>query len=415
MSEELEVDPIGKLLEPSNLKVLDKIVNELPALDKVLEWINQMQRDGTLDSALNFMSQALSLLDAVQKSDLVNALISFGMDQLPKIQAVWPLLEKLGSEKTLNLMQQMDWDSLFSAMESLMPIFQKMTGERAVKLLNSMDWDSLLTALETSTPLLKELSSDKMLKAMEQLPSVMDSWPVFQKLINWMKEAESSGTLDSALNFMSQALSLLDAVQKSDLVNALISFGMDQLPKIQAVWPLLEKLGSEKTLNLMQQMDWDSLFSAMESLMPIFQKMTGERAVKLLNSMDWDSLLGGLEAITPLMKQMMSDRTTKIMSSIDVDSLLTLAEKLSGLQKTQGWNSMVKTLTDERTINNLSIVMSRMMLALQIWLENLPKTRELGLLGITGQLRSNKDVQLGMGILMGLAEAVGRAFRQSTQ
>lgn len=268
MSEELEVDPIGKLLEPSNLKVLDKIVNELPALDKVLEWINQMQRDGTLDSALNFMSQALSLLDAVQKSDLVNALISFGMDQLPKIQAVWPLLEKLGSEKTLNLMQQMDWDSLFSAMESLMPIFQK---------------------------------------------------------------------------------------------------------------------------------------------------MTGERAVKLLNSMDWDSLLGGLEAITPLMKQMMSDRTTKIMSSIDVDSLLTLAEKLSGLQKTQGWNSMVKTLTDERTINNLSIVMSRMMLALQIWLENLPKTRELGLLGITGQLRSNKDVQLGMGILMGLAEAVGRAFRQSTQ
>ncbi|PVU73206.1 hypothetical protein DDW10_02355, partial [Sulfolobales archaeon SCGC AB-777_J03] len=93
-AQELDLD---KLLSEDNLSRLAKMAEALPALEKLSNLLTQLDKSGKLDNLLNLMQQGLDLLDAVQRAELVDAVIEFSMDQLPKVQAVWPLLEKLTS------------------------------------------------------------------------------------------------------------------------------------------------------------------------------------------------------------------------------------------------------------------------------------------------------------------------------
>ncbi len=125
-AQELDLD---KLLSEDNLSRLAKMAEALPALEKLSNLLTQLEKSGKLDNLLNLMQQGLDLLDAVQRAELVDAIIEFSMDQLPKVQAVWPLLEKLTSERALNLIQRLDLDSLLTATERLLPIMNKLTNE----------------------------------------------------------------------------------------------------------------------------------------------------------------------------------------------------------------------------------------------------------------------------------------------
>ncbi|TRM73085.1 hypothetical protein DJ528_12335, partial [Sulfolobus sp. B5] len=169
---------------------------------------------------------------AVQKADLINAIISFGMDQLPKIQAIWPIVEKLTSEKSMELLSQFDIDSMLMTLEKTMPVMKKLTSEKALKILDQLDIDSLIDSTSRLVPVLSKLANEKTVKAIESLD--IDSLiellskmgPSLNKIANMMNDMYSKGQIDMLMGLMEQGISLLDAVQKADLINAIISFGM---------------------------------------------------------------------------------------------------------------------------------------------------------------------------------------------
>ncbi|MEM0092276.1 MAG: hypothetical protein QXG62_06755, partial [Saccharolobus sp.] len=251
----LTVDPLEELLKPENLNRLSKIVDALPAIEKMTGKLAEMDKRGQVDFILSMLDQTISIIDAVQKADLINTLISFGMDQLPKIQAIWPIIEKLTSEKAVNLLTQFDIDSILVALEKLTPVMKKLTSEKAIKILEQIDYDSLIDSTSRLTPILSKLTSDKTIKILESvdIDSLLNvtakMTPTLNKLATIMDNMYSKGQIDMLINLMEQGISLIDAVQKADLINTLISFGMDQLPKIQAIWPIIEKLTSEKAVN----------------------------------------------------------------------------------------------------------------------------------------------------------------------
>ncbi|MFP3233634.1 MAG: hypothetical protein RXR08_08050, partial [Sulfolobaceae archaeon] len=157
-------DPLEKLTNPENIQRLSKLIDALPALEKVTNKLTEMDKQGQLDLMMGLLDQTVSIVDAVQKADLINALISFGMDQVTKIQALWPIIEKLTSDKALSLLQSLDVDALLDATEKLMPLMQKMTSDKALKILQSLDVDSLLDATEKLLPLMQKMTSEKALK-----------------------------------------------------------------------------------------------------------------------------------------------------------------------------------------------------------------------------------------------------------
>ncbi|MEM2663422.1 MAG: hypothetical protein QW665_09200, partial [Metallosphaera sp.] len=238
-------DPLEILLKEENLQKVTKLMDVLPTFEKVAEKLSEMDKKGELDFMLDMLGQVVSIADAMQKADLMNTLVSFGMDQIGKVQALWPLLEKMTSDRVINIIQQLDIDSTLGALEKLAPVLNKLTSDKAIKVLQSIDYDSLLEYMGSLTPLLSKLTSEKTLKIiqsldMDALLSAAETMtPTLTKLANMMSEMQKSGQLDNLMNLMQQGLALLDTVQKTDLVNTLIAFGMDQIGKVQALWPLL--------------------------------------------------------------------------------------------------------------------------------------------------------------------------------
>jgi Protein of unknown function (DUF1641). len=476
-------DPLETLLKPENLEKLNKIADSLPTIEKLTDKLNEMDKNGQLDFLLNLTDQTLSLLDAVQKADLINTLISFGMEQLPKIQAIWPIIEKLTSDKTLNLLQQIDLDATLNAIEALTPMIQKLTSDKAISLLKQIDIDATLTAIEKLTPIMKTLTSDKALKVLESInyDALLDSTekltPVLQKLTSdkalkvlenldvdtlleatveltptlnriakTMAEMQKKGQIDELLNMMEQGVALLDAVQKADLINTLISFGMEQLPKIQAIWPIIEKLTSDRALALLQKIDVDTTLSAIEALTPMMQKLTSPKAISLIQKFDVDSTLAAIEALTPMMQKMTSERAIKLVQQLDVEGLLTAMEaslpilkkltdertvktltqididsmvnmmgKLAELQKNGVLDKMVRLIdvfSDPKLVDNLVLIMEKMSKALNIWVSELPNVKPVGTMGLL-RMTSDKDASYALGMMKALLEATGKAFRES--
>ncbi|MCG2870641.1 MAG: DUF1641 domain-containing protein [Sulfolobales archaeon] len=160
-AQELDLD---KLLSEDNLSRLAKMVEALPALEKLSNLLTQLDKSGKLDNLLNLMQQGLDLLDAVQRAELVDAIIEFSMDQLPKVQAVWPLLEKLTSEDVLTRLQKLDVDGMVRMLDSLVKLQESGAMQKLVELANVMADKDLVEALSTmitkTAPALKEWAKE---------------------------------------------------------------------------------------------------------------------------------------------------------------------------------------------------------------------------------------------------------------
>ncbi|MEM3351088.1 MAG: DUF1641 domain-containing protein [Saccharolobus sp.] len=415
----LTVDPLEELLKPENLNRLSKIVDALPAIEKMTGKLAEMDKRGQVDFILSMLDQTISILDAVQKADLINTLISFGMDQLPKIQAIWPIIEKLTSEKAVNLLTQFDIDSILVALEKLTPVMKKLTSEKVIKILEQIDYDSLIDSTSRLTPILSKLTSDKTIKILESvdIDSLLNvtakMTPTLNKLATIMDNMYSKGQIDMLINLMEQGISLIDAVQKADLINTLISFGMDQLPKIQAIWPIIEKLTSERTLNILQSIEWDSMFNALEALMPLMKQLTSERAVKIIQQFDVTSTLNAVEALMPVLKKLTDEKTIKTLSQLDVSSLVSLMGKFAELQKSGNLDRLMQLLdvmTDPQFMNGLLLVMDKFSKAFKAWVNDIPNVRPVGTMSLL-RVGSDKDVGYALGLMINLAKEVGKTFR----
>jgi Protein of unknown function (DUF1641). len=160
-AQELDLD---KLLSEDNLSRLAKMAEALPALEKLSNLLTQLEKSGKLDNLLNLMQQGLDLLDAVQRAELVDAIIEFSMDQLPKVQAVWPLLEKLTSEDILTRLQKLDVDGMVRMLDSLVKLQESGAMQKLVELANVMADKDLVEALSTmitkTAPALKEWAKE---------------------------------------------------------------------------------------------------------------------------------------------------------------------------------------------------------------------------------------------------------------
>jgi len=157
-------DPLERILTEDNLSRLAKMVEALPALEKLSNLLTQLDKSGKLDNLLNLMQQGLDLLDAVQRAELVDAIIEFSMDQLPKVQAVWPLLEKLTSEDVLTRLQKLDVDGMVRMLDSLVKLQESGAMQKLVELANVMADKDLVEALSTmitkTAPALKEWAKE---------------------------------------------------------------------------------------------------------------------------------------------------------------------------------------------------------------------------------------------------------------
>jgi len=161
VAQELDLD---KLLSEDNLSRLAKMAEALPALEKLSNLLTNLEKSGKLDNLLNLMQQGLDLLDAVQRAELVDAVIEFSMDQLPKVQAVWPLLEKLTSEDVLTRLQKLDVDGMVRMLDSLVRLQESGAMQKLVELANVMADKDLVEALSTminkTAPALKEWAKE---------------------------------------------------------------------------------------------------------------------------------------------------------------------------------------------------------------------------------------------------------------
>ena len=157
-------DPLEQILTEDNLSRLAKMAEALPALEKLSNLLTQLDKSGKLDNLLNLMQQGLDLLDAVQRAELVDAIIEFSMDQLPKVQAVWPLLEKLTSEDVLTRLQKLDVDGMVRMLDSLVKLQESGAMQKLVELANVMADKDLVEALSTmitkTAPALKEWAKE---------------------------------------------------------------------------------------------------------------------------------------------------------------------------------------------------------------------------------------------------------------
>ncbi|MFP3261073.1 MAG: DUF1641 domain-containing protein [Sulfolobus sp.] len=276
MAQEIE-DPLEKLTAPENIKRIAKIIDALPTVEKVTDKVVEMDKKGQIDMLMGMLDQAMGLIDAVQKADLLNAIISFGLDQLTKIQAIWPIIEKLTSDKALGLLQSLDVDALLSVAEKSVPLLQKLTSDKIMKLLESIDIDATLDALIALSPVMKKLTSDKAIKLLQSLD------------------------IDSLLSVAEKSL------------------------------PLLEKLTSDKIMKLLESIDIDATLNALIALSPMLKQLTSDRAIKILSQLDINSMLSLMERLAELQKAGVIDRMMKLFEVLGdpqfVDALVMLGQK----------------------------------------------------------------------------------------
>jgi len=270
-------DPLEKLTAPENIKRITKIIDALPTIEKVTDKVVEMDKKGQIDMLMGMLDQAMGLIDAVQKADLLNAIISFGMDQVTKIQAIWPIIEKLTSDKALGLLQSLDVDALLSVAEKSVPLLQKLTSDKTMKLLESIDIDATLDALIALSPVMKQLVSPK-------------------------------------------AIGLIQSLD----INALLTVAEKSVP-------LLQKLTSDKTLKLLETIDIDATLNALIALSPMLKQLTSDRAIKILSQLDINSMLSLMERLAELQKAGVIDRMMKLFEVLGdpqfVDALVMLGQK----------------------------------------------------------------------------------------
>jgi len=126
---------------------------------------------------------------------------------------------------------------------------------------------------------------------------------------------------------------------------------MDQLPKVQAVWPLLEKLTSEDVLTRLQKLDVDGMVRMLDSLVKLQESGAMQKLVELANVM-----------------------------------------------------------ADKDLVEALSTMITKTAPALKEWAKELPQTKPQGLVGITMSL-NDPDVKFAMTAMISLLKKIGKALR----
>jgi len=248
----------------------------------------------------------------------------------------------------------------------------------------------------------------------QKLSKLIDALPALEKVTTKLTEMDKQGQLDLMMGLLDQAVSIVDAVQKADLINALISFGMDQITKIQALWPMVEKLTSDKALSLLQSLDVDTLLTVAERSIPLLQKLTGEKTLKLLETIDIDSTLNALIALSPVIKQLTSEKTVKLLTQVDFTSMLSLLERMAELQKAGVIDKMMKLFEvfgDPQFVDAILALMQKMGIAMKMWVQELPNVKPVGTFGLVGAL-GNKDTSYALGAMLKLAEDLGKVLRE---
>jgi uncharacterized protein YjgD (DUF1641 family) len=249
---------------------------------------------------------------------------------------------------------------------------------------------------------------------LQKINKLVDALPTIEKLTDKLEDLDKKGELDFMLNLTDQAISIADAIQKADLMNTIIAFGMDQLPKIQAMWPLIEKLTSDRALNIIQQIDIDSTLTALEAMTPIMKKLTGDRTVKLIQQVDVEGLLSATESAMPIIKKLTDEKTVKIISQLDFDSMVTMMEKFAELQRNGTMDRMMKlidVMSDPQLVDTMVTMMEKFSKVLKIWANELPNVKPVGTMGLL-RISSDKDSAYALGMMTSLLKATGKAFRE---
>ncbi|MEM1626372.1 MAG: DUF1641 domain-containing protein [Sulfolobaceae archaeon] len=348
-------DPIEKLLEPQTFEKIGKFIDATPTFEKIVDKLRELDSRGQLDSMLNLIDQAITLIDAIQKSELINALVSYALDQFSKLQTFWPIFEKLTSERTANLLQKIDIDSLISTAEKLTPVINKLTDEKVIKVLSSIDYDSLFSSLEKLTPTLN-------------------------KFTQMLDRLQTSGKLDTLLNITEQTIDLIDAVVKTELVNTLVSYAIDLLPTLQSIWPLFQKISDEKLIKSLQSMNLEELLTSFNNAIPLIKKFTEPEVIKTLSELDVNSLLNTLKLLSELQKNGTLDR------------LLTI----------------LKIFSNPEVANTLTLTLDKFSRALVQWYKELPNARPASVWSL---LRPDRDTAYGLGVLISLVREIGKSMR----
>jgi uncharacterized protein YjgD (DUF1641 family) len=380
-------DPIEKLLEPQTFERLAKLIEASPTLEKIFEKLRELDTRGQLDTLLNIVDQGVSLIDAIQKADLINTLVAYGLDQISKLQTIWPLIEKLTSEKTFYLIQKIDLDSLLNTLDRISPMINKLTSEKTVKIIEQLDLDGLLESTSKLIPVLNKLTSEKTVKILTSLnydsiiSTIEKITPTINKLIEVIDRLQSAGKLDNLINVTEQTIDLIDAVIKTDLINTLVSYSIDLLPTFQSLWSLIQKFSDQKLIDLLKSMDIESLVSSINRAQPVIEKFTAPEVVKTLSEIDVNSLVKTLRFLTELQR------------SGTLDTLL----------------GAIKTLTEPENVKALEFLSTKFSQALKSWYKELPTVRPASIWSL---IRPDKDTSYAIGALVSLLRELGKVMKQ---
>jgi Protein of unknown function (DUF1641). len=152
----------------------------------------------------------------------------------------------------------------------------------------------------------------------------------------------------------------------------------------------------------------------MDAMIPMLQKLTSERAINLMRQMDVEGMLGALEASMPLMKKLTSENTVKAISQLDMDSMINMLMKLAELQRAGVMDRMYKlidVMADPQLVDTMVTVMEKFAKAMKIWAAELPNVKPVGIGGLAGITR-DPDSKYALGIMTSLLKATGRAFKE---
>ncbi|NON63584.1 hypothetical protein HLB03_12905 [Acidianus sp. DSM 29099] len=144
--------------------------------------------------------------------------------------------------------------------------------------------------------------------------------------------------------------------------------------------------------------------------------MTSERTIKLLQQLDLDSLLSAMEVGIPVMQKMLNEKTIKMISQMDIDSMMGMMDKVAELQRSGALDRMMKLLdimADPQLVDSMAMLMEKMSKMMKLWTSELGNVKPAGgaVLRLAG-FPQDQDTRMGLGIAFSLLQAMGKAFKE---
>jgi|GEM_PF-356845 uncharacterized protein YjgD (DUF1641 family) len=115
-------DPIEKLLEPRSMEAIAEMVDYLPTLKKVISYLAEMEKDGTLEKTLEGLKGLINLANDLLDPETVQTLLDWGLEKFSKIQPILEVVQKNLNQEAINR-----WTSILRDLESLLPLVSKLS------------------------------------------------------------------------------------------------------------------------------------------------------------------------------------------------------------------------------------------------------------------------------------------------